>query len=607
MISRKQIVEIHGLIDKGKPETYITAAERLIKLTGETAAQRRKRPPLTAEAAVQVLQGLYHSFLEEEKYTEAAILAWGATTFNPEPDEVQRMFKAFDEDPLVFLIGAGALGKSYTPIARILMDWTRDPENTNWKLVSTSEGHARANTWSTLVSLHQASIIPLPGTPQAEFLGMTNTDRQAAIAIVKIPTGDDGKARLQGFHPLPRKVPHPKFGNMTRVGAFIDEAEKVPSGTWVGVDNMVTSMTPQGHVKVYASWNPDDISSIAALRAEPEKGWENFDPDTDFDWRGREGERVIRLDAKYSANVVKRCVIYPGMQTWEGYTKLANKGIHDKSYWTFGRGAYPVVNVEYTIIPSIFISKAIGTFRWARVPFNLASFDGAFADGGDDPTLTTGRYGLAHKDGKILPVCLAEQQFALKKKNALEMMDDLIELLRSLYVRPEHFIMDKTGNGLVFHDGMRIKFGAIHGVQWSSEATDKKILEEDTMVANEQFKNIISEMWFAASRWLEFGYSKFAPTMPTQELFMELTTRKYGRLYRVESKADYKKRTHRRSPDKADSYIMFVHLCRLINAHGRPQIVNEAQRPSSTDLIVTLGSAPGGDELPMIDFETLPS
>jgi hypothetical protein len=603
-ITRAQVIEVHNLIDKTKSETYVAAAERLIKLSGVTPKERRKQGPISTEQAVSVIQALFQSLLEQEKYTEAALLAWGETIFNPLPPEVQRMFKAFSEDPVVFILGAGSLGKSYTTIVRILLDWCRDPENTNWKLVSTSEGHARANTWSTLISLHTNSIVPLPGTPQTEFLGMTNTDRQAAIAIVKIPTGDDGKARLQGFHPLPRKVPHPKFGNMTRVGAFLDEAEKVPFGAWTGVDNMLTAMTPGGHVKILAAWNPDDISSEAALRAEPVKGWENVDEDKDFDWKTTDGTRVLRLDAKYTTNVAKRCVVYGGMQTWEGYSKLENKGVDDKQYWTFGRGMYPKTKIEFTVVSPAFITQAIGSFQWAQQPYNIASFDGAFADGGDDPVLTTGRYGLAHLGGALKPVCLVEQQFPLKKKNALLMMDDLIELLRSLYVRPEHFIMDKTGNGLVFHDGMRIKYGSIYGVQWAEDATDKKILEEDTMVASDQFKNIISEMWHAFARWLEFGYVKFQPTMNTREVFLELTSRKYGRLYRVESKIDYKKRTRRKSPDRADSAIMLIHLCRIINAFGRPKIINDSPRPSSAQFSVGVGER-GGDTVPMIDFDTI--
>jgi hypothetical protein len=207
-------------------------------------------------------------------------------------------------------------------------------------------------------------------------------------------------------------------------------------------------------------------------------------------------------------------------------------------------------------------------------------------------------------NGKPRPVLLGEQIFPIAKKNALDMMDDLIKLLRALYIKPEHFIMDKTGNGLVFHDGMKKKFGNIWGVQWAAKPTDKKILDEDTMTAEDQFKNIISEMWFSASRWLEFGYCKFSPTMPTQRLFLELTSRKYGKFHKVETKADFKKRTKRRSPDYADSWIMLIHLCRMMNAFDRPQIIDAAERPS-TDFVVGIGGGLDGDTVEMVDTDSL--
>src|SRR5439155_24543008 len=100
------------------------------------------------------------------------------------------------------------------------------------------------------------------------------------------------------------------------------------------------------------SWNPDDISSVAAMKSEPPKGWENFDPDKDFDWTSNERWRVVRLDPKYSANIRKKRLVFPGMQTYEGYKKLEKQGIHSRAYWTFGRGAYPVSSVEYNIIPA---------------------------------------------------------------------------------------------------------------------------------------------------------------------------------------------------------------------------------------------------------------
>jgi hypothetical protein len=34
------------------------------------------------------------------------------------------------------------------------------------------------------------------------------------------------------------------------------------------------------------------------------------DPDRDFEWRSREGFRVLRIDAAYSENVLQRRIVY---------------------------------------------------------------------------------------------------------------------------------------------------------------------------------------------------------------------------------------------------------------------------------------------------------
>src|SRR5438067_742572 len=103
MLMRSQVVSIHNIVDPARPDTYVNAVERLLRLNGVKPGRREKLPRINSDEAHQILQALFMAFLEEEKYTEAALLAWGSTVFNPEPPEVQRMFKAFDHHNLVFL------------------------------------------------------------------------------------------------------------------------------------------------------------------------------------------------------------------------------------------------------------------------------------------------------------------------------------------------------------------------------------------------------------------------------------------------------------------------------------------------------------------------
>lgn len=477
-------------------------------------------------------------------------------------------------------IGGASLGKSFCPIAWILLRYVHDPEYTNIKIVSTTAGHARSNTWSTLTTFHKQSIIPLPGEISASFIGVDSINRQAGITIVALPQGDDGKGRLQGFHPLPRAKPHSLFGRMSAVILFVDEGEEAPNGIWDGIDNMLANEDDAGSVKIASSTNPKKRESMFAQRVMPVGGWGSIDKEIDEEWESQAGWHVTRLDAAKSENVIQGKIVYHGLQTPKGYANLVRKGTSDPALDTFGRGWYPEHTAEYKVMAPYILNDAIGTYVFSQPPTPCASLDPAFAEGGDGAIFTAGRFGYATAFDKFNGereifskprwVIQQEQQFPIQKDNSLIMADKVMELCIRLGVKPEWYVQDMTGNGLGIRDALLIKFGMVLGVMWGSGSTDKKILEEDSLRADEQFPDIVSEMWFSASQWIEFGFMKFAPSMQTQKLFAQFTGRRYTfvskTMRRVESKPAYKANTGGASPDESDSSIMIPHLIRMRQA-----------------------------------------
>jgi hypothetical protein len=160
-----------------------------------------------------------------------------------------------------------------------------------------------------------------------------------------------------------------------------------------------------------------------------------------------------------------------------------------------------------------------------------------------------------------------DQQFEMAKKNTLDMGADVVTLCRKLHIRPEYFGGDSTGMGHGLFDYLLVRFGDVLPIQWGEAATEHKILEEDTETAEERYDGLVTEMWFAFARWVEFGYLKIAPSVQTRELFHELSTRLYRQVSksksRANSKAEYKSVNSGRSPDYADSAIMLVHVVRM--------------------------------------------
>lgn len=479
---------------------------------------------------------------------------------------------------------------SYNVMAHDLLDWIRDPWNTTIKIISTTAGHARAQTFSLLVRFHRESIIPLPGYIRQGYIGMDKDDRRASISELAIDKGSEleGKSgKLQGFHPLPRSKPHPIFGRLTRVRARLDEAEDIPPNVWPGIANLLKTADDIGSVAVAGMFNPKRRDSAVAQRCEPIGGWGNFNIEKDEEWMSKQGFHVLRLDGKKCENVVEKKVIYPGLITYEGYME---HGVDSPEHYTFGRGAYPVQSAAYNIVSQADLDYWRGSWIWARSPHNLGSFDTALEEGGDAAMYTGARYGEAIgfiPEGKP-PIRFdvsrwaiqIEQQFPLEKKRTLQMAKDLISINRRLHVKPEWFCMDRTGNGAGLCDTLYENFGEILGIQWGEGATEVSILEEDTEKAEDLYANLVTEMLFAFGRWLEFGYIAISPGFDASRLITQAAARKYKRisktLVQAESKKEYKKRLSAESPDECDSAIQIVHLVRM----RAPRIQVHAMEPA---------------------------
>lgn len=571
--------QANSLFDPENLESRIGVANFLL------AAHGNPQRCVTYGDAVVVLQSILQNLLAQRRYRQGAALCWGPRLFDPRPRFVKQIWRCLMTKSKALIMGCGSGGKSYTTMGFALLDWSFDPLDTTTKIISTTAGHARAQTFSTLVRFHRSSAVPLPGFIRQGFIGLDKDDRRSSISEVAIEEGAQGKgAKLQGFHPLPRIRPHPILGTMSRVNAILDEAEAIPIGVWEGVNNMLTTRGWGDSVRVVGLTNPRDRSSPFAQRAEPINGWRDFDIDTSLSWESKMGWHVERLDGAQCENVIAKKVIFPGLIDYDGYMEREIEGGAD--YYTFARGAYPTQAIAYNIVPPYLLDNATGTFTWSKTPVPIGTLDPAFEEEGDKAIFTAGKYGealgITPPGGtlKLFPqprwVIQVDQQFQITKQNTDLMCKDVISICRTLHIRPEWFAIDRSGNATGLCDLLKIRFGKdVLGLQWGQDATEVPIVEEDTQPANELYDNLVTEMYFCFSRWLEYGYIAFAPVIQTAELFTQLTARRYrpiGKIKRrIDSKKDYKKNTGKRSPDESDSLVMMVHLCRL-----RDELANKA-------------------------------
>jgi hypothetical protein len=577
--------EVAGLLHKERhieASRTVAAALQIPKFKINPGDNPKKSHP--------VLLSFLHQLMGLGMFSEAAQMLWTPNQFTPSPGSVQEVWKLFEETDTGLIMGAARLGKSFSMGVRLFLEWVRDPKWTGIRVLGPSENHLEQNLFSHLVSLHQHATLPMPGEIGDLFIGMDRRDQLSSIRGVVIPKGNTKKAgRLQGGHRRPRPQVHPVFGELSRMFIFIDEIENVPDGVWMDIDNVLSELDQMHHgFKLFGAYNPSDPASKVAQRAEPIFGWENLDEDKHFRWKSVRGWDVLRLDGERCENVVQKRVIYAGLQTVEGLEKIAINagGRQAPGYRTMGRGLYPLIGLEATVIAPGMLGKARGEFVWYNDPLSVGACDLAL-EGGDECVYTIGKWGLASgikyppsieypngrtvmfKDGSggVVPRygLLAEQQFVLPKGETVAMKNMVLDTNRKAGVMPLYFSCDRTGHGAGVADLIRYEWSSlIHDVNYSEGAGEDRLMMEDTKTCKEQYERMYSVLWFAMRTWMEFGYLLIHPQLDMGKLSQQLCQRRFrvisGR-HKVESKKDYKARGFQ-SPGEADSLSLLVHAAR---------------------------------------------
>ena len=576
-LTRRVAHELHGTGDR------ITAANTILQIKDPTKIAANEGE------ALQTLITFRQWLLEEKRYADCATLLWPPNMFSAEPESVKMIWQTVEESSRVMVMGAASMGKSYSLGVWLYLDWLRDPDNTNVKVVGPSEDHLEKNLFSHLVTLHQMAAIPSPG--ECIRLGITTDKHKRDVGIygVVVPTGKKAPAKIQGIKVKQRMKPHPTLGKMTRVRIMLEEAEDIPTGIWDDVSNVMSNIDGVEQFKIFATFNPKDQNGPVGVRCEPlDGGWGHFDLDLSFRWKSRRGWEVVRLDGYRCENVVQNRVLYPGMQTKQGIDGvIANAGgMNTPGYYTFARGAFPTQGADLVIIPQALINDIQGEFIFVS-SHPVAGVDIAL-EGLDSAVMTVGRYGSASgwrrrsstqwPEGEIVnfrdehgrsirrQVIQVDQQFRLPNAETLLMARQIRETCENAGVDPEWLCVDRTVNGAGVHDYLKATWGAVRGVNPSQSATEIKILSEDTELPSQLYERLVTELWYAMRKFIEHGYVRIAPTVPTERLFHEMTTRQFnpglrGRV-KVESKVEYKSRGNK-SPDYADSLSFLLHGVRM--------------------------------------------
>lgn len=560
-------------------------------------AQRLSIPGLIKDDAQAnvILTTFLQYLLDRQRYVDAATLLWPPTLFSGEPRSVSLIWNALFKNVAVMVPGAASMGKSYGLGVWMLLDWLRDPNFTNIQVVGPSERHLERNLFSHLVKLHRASSLPLPGEIRQIEITCDSKNKDSGIMGVVVPVGKKAAGRLQGVKVVQRPSSHPQFGPLSRLRVVLEEAENIPIGIWEDVTNIVSNASGQvDRFKIVAPFNPKDPNSQCAIRCEPKEGWPSVEMETSEEWDSKRGWHVVRLDAYKSENVVQESEIFFGLQTKAGLEKLILNagGVGTPGYFSMARGWYPPSGVDLAVIPQHLVHDLYGTYEFVETPRRCAAVDVAL-EGGDNAICVLGTSGLASgwrkppvdgKDQPFLPfkdeqgntirkpVLQVDQFFTLPKGDTMALVQSIKKVCSGAYVSGEWLGVDRAGNGAGVHDLLARTFNSgCRGINSSESPTERRIFEEDQVLPCDEYAYLLSEMWFALRKFIEFGFVKFAPDVPLDPVISEMTGRRFlltQKKTKVESKRDYKSRGNK-SPDRADALTFLVHVVRL-NSAGPP-------------------------------------
>ncbi len=569
--------EVRAQADRHELMGILYAAEYILKNVGQTSA---KKFVLDEKKSREVVMQFVKHLLDGDQFEAAATVLWGEQVYDWRPRSAQDTWRCLFEHDKLLIQGAGAMGKTFNAAAWFLLDWMRDPEYTCIKVVSLTEQHAQRNVFAAIKTFYRTALVKPEYKGESDLVKsiQVNDDDKNGIHLVAVPKGDSGAGTLRGFHPSPRVKAHSRWGTMSRTHVVLDEAEEVPAGVWEGLQNILSAADTRdskGRIKIFGASNPKDRTSEFGKRCEPERGWQSIDCEEDFEWESREGWHILRLDAARCENVVKRDVVFPGFQTYEGYMAYEARG-KTPEYYTMARGFFPQEGIAMGIITPAMMDNAMGNLRFVGPVVPLAAFDLAL-EGRDQVVCSFGRFGLCDgwtpRDGKFREfknqriALQLDSQINFPKMPTLEQTNQIIRWAKEMRIGPNWLCVDRTGNGAGIHDALSTLYGPeVMGVNYSWAASETRILGEDSQRANELYSGVVTELIFGLAKYLEFEFLKISPSFRVEELVRQAIARRYKQvgtgLVRVESKGDYVKRTRQHSPDHLDSLSLLVYLLR---------------------------------------------
>lgn len=518
---------------------------------------------------------------------------WGTKSkkpfiWNPWTD---RMLDAACNHKYFFLSGSASSGKTYFMAMWGIVNWLCAPEETLVLFTSTSLEDSRRRIWGDVEGFLQAAT---------DDKGRMLLPAKILSSTGKVRTFENGVTRPDkcGLQLIPgdRAKERENIGKLIgaknkRVLLFADELPELSPAL---IEAAKSNLMANPFFQMGGSGNFKSLYDPFGQMCEPLDGWGSVTPDFD-DWKTKDGV-CLRFDGLRSPNILEGKDKYAGVY---GITQLENHkklGENTSTFWRMCR-SFPCpeadadrIYAESDLLKGDVVSVNV---KWKDEPVKVSAIDEAFVNGGDEAIQTDGLFGISTENKQVL---LLTYQGPVRDDVRNKMDNRSVQVAKQWRdncvakgIDPKNAAYDASGGGVAFGGIVsEVWSNAPLGVQFGGGASDRPASVKDRRPSKEAFANRVAEIWYAGVDFVQSGQIKGVPS----ECCTELTERRKietiksasGLKVRIESKKDMKGRTGGKSPDRADSFLILLELCRerlgfmAVGMEGKRLLVNEDKK-----------------------------
>lgn len=502
--------------------------------------------------------------------------------WNPNAVEI---INRYCEHKVTAIAGCASSGKSYAMASIAVAEFLLNPMDVKVLVTSLTKQASVSRIWGDIQNCWQVAEQFFKregvGVPGRLLLGKYVIRCEIGKVInnkagVELLAGDEGTEKESSA-----KVQGVKAGTLIVIG---DEFSEMNHSIYNAV---ISNLRANPNSRLLAALNPNTPFDPGGLCCKPVGGWHKVAVDFDG-WPTEIGGWCIHFNGEKSPNILdprrpwNRILDADMLADIEKSNPKGTKG-----YDRFVRGWWSSTGAR----ASIYDLADIEMFRadqremkWVGALTFYAGLDIGNAHGGDKTVLTLGRAGMARSEtGEIHVVCERVETLVLSENMALD--DSLSEQI----VKRVKFEMQQgvwgpdtvlagikrsvpTANLAVDCSGGGTHFGALLArdigagfimVNFGDKASDRRVSKNDKRLGHEAFHNRVSELWGAPVQLIRSGQIRGMDP----DLIEELTSRTYkddaSKRMQVESKDDMKRRSNGKSPDRSDSWVLFVEAARV--------------------------------------------